>query len=125
MSEKLVFPWEREAMRGSPLPDGFPLHDQMAYLSLRAIYHDFHGKRLGREAAAAEKHKIFAVWDKAKRTAEFDQQLAFFQARLHKDVERAAAAVRKNPSSENAIMLCDVLDGLKEYRPEVDGGDSA
>lgn len=115
-----AFPWEREAMQGDPLPDGLASHDQAAYLSLRAIYHDYHEKRLGRPEAASEKRKVFAVWDKAKRTAEFDRKLAFYHARLNKDTERAKTAVRKDPSPENAIMLCDVLDGLAQYRPEVE-----
>lgn len=113
-----VFPWEREAMRGEPLPDDLSIYDQMAYTSLRTLYHDYHEKRLGRGAASAEKRKILGAWDKEKRIAEFDRKLALFQARLHKDTEAAKTAVRKDPSPENAIRLCDVLDGLEKYMPE-------
>ena len=113
-----AFPWEREAMRGAEMPDGLSIHDQMAYTSLRTLYHDFHEKRLSRETASAEKRRILAAWDKAKRTAEFDRKLTFFHARLYKDTELAKTAVRKDPSPENALRLCNVLDGLEQYRPE-------
>ena len=113
-----AFPWEREAMRGAEMPDGLSIHDQMAYTSLRTLYHDFHEKRLSREMASAEKRRILAAWDKAKRTAEFDHKLTFFHARLYKDTELAKTAVRKDPCPENALRLCNVLDGLEQYRPE-------
>lgn len=113
-----AFPWEREAMRGAEIPDGLSLCDQMAYLSLRTLYCDYHEKRVNRETASAEKRRIFGAWDKAKRTAEFERNLAFFRARVIKDTDAAKAAVRKDPSPENAIKLCNVLDGLERYRPD-------
>lgn len=116
MSEVWTFPWEREAMQGAEMPDGLSMYDQMAYISLRTLYHDYREKRLDRRTASAEKRRIFAAWDKAKRTAEFERKLAFFHARLYKDTEMVKTAVRKDPSPENAIRLCNVLDGLEKYR---------
>lgn len=113
-----AFPWEREAMQGAEMPDGLSIYDQMAYISMRTLYHDYREKRLDRATASAEKRRIFGVWNKAKRTAEFERKLSFFHARLHKGTEGAKIAVRKNPSPENAIRLCNVLDGLEKYRPE-------
>ena len=105
-------------MWGAEMPDGLSIHDQMAYIALRTLYHDFHEKRLDRATASAEKRRIFGAWDKAKRTAEFERKLAFFHARLYKETEWAKTDVRKNPSPENAIRLVNVLDGLGRYRPE-------
>ena len=113
-----AFPWEREAMRSAEMPDGLSIYDQMAYISLRTLYHDYRERRLDRAMASAEKRRIFRAWDKAKRTAEFERKLALFQARVYKDSESAKTAVRKDPSPENAIRLCSVLDGLERYRPE-------
>ena len=113
-----TFPWEREAMQGAEIPEGLSKYDQMAYISLRTLYHDYYEKRLNRTTASAEKRRIFGAWDKAKSTAEFERKLAFFHARLYKDTEMAKTAVRKDPSPENAIRLCNVLDGLEKYRPE-------
>ena len=113
-----TFPWEREAMQGAEIPEGLSIYDQMAYISLRTLYHDYYEKRLNRTTASAEKRRIFGAWDKAKSTAEFERKLAFFHARLYKDTEMAKTAVRKDPSPENASRLCNVLDGLEKYRPE-------
>lgn len=113
-----AFPWEREAMRGAEMPDGLSLYDQMAYLSLRTLYHDYHEKRLDRATASAEKRRIVGAWRRAKDTAEFQRKLAFFSARVFRDTEAAKTAVRKDPSPGNAIRLCNVMDGLERYRPE-------
>ena len=102
-----AFPWEREAMKGAEMPDGLSLYDQMAYISLRTLYCDYREKRC-----------IFGAWNKAKRMAEFERKQTFFRVRLYKDTEGAKTAVRKDPSPENAIRLCNVLDGLERYRPE-------
>lgn len=112
------FPWEREAMKGAEMPDGLSPYDQMAYMSLRTLYHDYRERRLSREMASAEKRRIVGAWKRAKDTAEFQRDLALFRARLCRDTERAKTAVRKDPSPENAIRLCNVLDGLEKYRPE-------
>ena len=49
-----AFPWEREAMQGAEMPDGLSMYDQMAYISLRTLYHDYHEKRMDRATASAE-----------------------------------------------------------------------
>lgn len=108
-----AFPWEREAMQGAEMPDGLSLYDQMAYLSLRTLYHDYHEKRLNRVTASAEKRRIVGAWQRAKDAAEFQRKLALFSARVFKDTEVAKTAVRKNPSPENAIRLCNVMDGIE------------
>lgn len=105
-------------MRGAEMPDRLSIHEQMAYISLRSLYHDYHEKRLDRATASAEKRRILGALDKATRTAEFERKLAFFHARLYKETERAKAPVRKDPSPENAIRLCNVLDGLERYKPD-------
>lgn len=118
-----AFPWEREAMRGAEMPDGLSLYDQMAYLSLRTLYHDYHEKRLDRATASAEKRRIIGAWQRAKDTAEFQRKLAFFSAQVFKDTEAAKTAVRKNPTPENAIRLCNVMDGIERSIPRE--GDTA
>ena len=112
-----AFPWEREAMQGAEMPDGLSLYDQMAYLSLRSLYRDYHEKRLDRETASAEKRRVFGAWEQAKRAAEFDRLLQDYHVRLIRGVERAVTGCRKEPTEANALYLCDVLDGFE--RPEV------
>lgn len=108
-----AFPWEREAMQGAEMPDGLSLYDQMAYLSLRTLYHDYHKKRLDRATASTEKRRIVGAWQRAEDTAEFQHRLALFSARVFKDTEAAKTAVWKNPTPENAIRLCNAMDGIE------------
>lgn len=113
MSEPWTFPWEREASRGAEMPDGLCLPDQMAYAALRSIYRDFHEKHMDREQAAREKRLIRREWEKAKEGEAFERKLSDYHVRLRRAVEQAACKFRKDPTVENALGLCDALDGLE------------
>lgn len=113
-----AFPWEREAMRGEPMPGDLSLPEQMAYIPLRSLYYDYYGKRIPRDAASAEKRKIISACKEAMDELAYQDKMADFRARVLRDTEAAKTAVRKDPSPENAIRLCDVLDALEKYMPE-------
>lgn len=114
MSERWTFPWEQEAMRGDGIPDGLSLADQMAYTALRNIYWSHYEKRLSREQAKAEKNKLRREWEQARAAEAFDRRLTESHVRQIKAQEAAVCACRKNPTAENALRLCDVLDGLEK-----------
>lgn len=113
MSERWTFPWEREAQNGAAMPEGLPLEDMSAYAALRSIYHDFHEKRMYREQAAREKRFLRRTWEKAKERAAFERKLTDYHVKLTRAVERAVCDCRKDPSPENAIRLCDAIDGME------------
>ena len=113
MSTDFEFPWEREAMRGEPMQEGLPLHDQMAYTTLRNIYTAYREKHLTREQAASEKRKLRWEFDKAKRAEEFGRKLIQHHVNQIMATAPAICAVRKNPQPENALRLCNILDGLE------------
>lgn len=121
MSEKWSFPWEREAARGEEMPDGLPLVDQMAYTALRNIYERFHERRTEREQAAREKRLVVREWQRAKDREAFDRRLSYHHVRLIRATERANCVCRKDPSPENALMLCNAIDGL-DLGVETGGG---
>lgn len=112
MSEQWSFPWEQAAMRGEAMPDGLCLADQMAFTTLRNIYWSYREKRMGREQAAAEKKVLRREWEKAVETAAFDRKLTDYHVRQIKAQEHAVCVCRKDPTPENALRLCDVIDGL-------------
>jgi len=112
MNEVWTFPWEQEARRGEAMPEGLSLADQMAYTALRNIYGGYRDKRVDRETAAREKRLLRRAWERAKEAEAFDSRAALFRAQVLRDTERAKTAVRKNPTPGNALLLCDVLDGL-------------
>ena len=115
MSTGFSFPWERDAMHGETLPEGLSLPDQMAYTCLRNIYSLYYNKIISRDAAAAEKQRVRVQWEKAVSTMEFDRKLTAYHVRVIRDTEAAKTACRKNPTPENALLLCNVLDGIGEF----------
>lgn len=100
-------------MRGDEIPDGLSLPDQMAYTSVRNIYWAYHNKLISRDAAAAEKRRIRRAYEQNSESWAFWSRLADHHARVLRDTEAAKTACRKNPTPENAVHLCNVLDGIK------------
>lgn len=113
MSEQWTFPWEQEARRGADMPGGLKLADMMAYTALRSIYRDFREKRMDREQAGREKQLLRRSWEKAKEAESFSDKLTAHHVRLIRAVEQAVCACRKDPTPENAIRLCDAIDGVE------------
>lgn len=112
MSEQWTFPWEQEARRGADMPEGLPLADMMAYTALRSIYRDFREKRMARDQAAQEKRLLRREWEKAREAESFERKLTAHHVRVIRAVEQAACDCRKEPTPENALRLCDVIDGI-------------
>ena len=116
------FSWEREAMRGEEIPEGLGLADTAAYTALRDIYERFRGKRMGREQAVREKRVVLRQWEQAREAEALERKLLDYHVRLIRGTELAIIRCRKEPTAENALYLCDVLDGVE--RPEADESDS-
>lgn len=114
---KFEFPWERQAQRGDLMPDGLSLPDQMAYPAMRNIYLSFQEKRISQKQAAQEKCLLRREWEEAKKAEAFEKKLSDHHVRLWRAVERAACACRKNPTKENAVRLCDAVDGIQLELP--------
>lgn len=112
MSNPWTFPWERDAQKGLSMPKDLSLPDQMAYAALRNIYESHRGKRISREQAVREKQLLRREWERAKDEEAFNIQLANFHSKLLRNTEIVKTEVRRNPSRENALRLCNVIDGL-------------
>lgn len=100
-------------MHGGEMPDGLSLPDQMAFTAMRNIYDAYHKKIITKDVAAAEKRRLWRTYTVARETLEFQDKLADHRARQFRDTEAARTACRKNPTPENAVRLCDALDGLE------------
>ena len=111
-------------MVGSEMPEGLSLPDQMAFTALRNIYDAYHKKLITKDIASAEKRRLRRAYTVAKEAAEFQSKLADHRARQLRDTEAARTACRKNPTTENALLLCNVLDGLEmPYETALYGSD--
>lgn len=117
MSTGFSFPWEKAAMRGEELPEGLSLPDQMAYTCLRHIYALYYSKTISRDQAAAEKQRVRLQWERTVSNMEFDRKLTAHHVRVIRETEAAKAACRKDPTPENALRLCNVLDGIGGMEP--------
>ena len=110
MSGELAFPWEREAMRGEEMPEGLSFPDQLAYTTLRNVYHAYYNKIITREAAAAEKGRLKYVYERAVRQMKFEKMLSAHQARLWVELEGPAgdfAKARKAGKTQEALEAAD------------------
>ena len=108
-------------MHGEELPEGLPLPDQMAYTCLRNIYSMYYNKTISRDRAAAEKQRVRVQWEKAVSTMEFDRKLAAHHVQVIRNTEAAKTACRKDPTPENVLRLCNVLDGIGEMEKQHEG----
>lgn len=99
-------------MHGEELPDGLSLPDQMAYTCLRHIYAMYYSKTISRDRAAAEKQRVRRAWQSMSEQIDYESKLALQRAQILRDTETAKTACRKDPSPENALRLCNALDGI-------------
>lgn len=122
MSGRWTFPWEELASQGAPAPDGLSLSDRSVYRELRALYREVFAGHLTREQAGREKRLLRREWEKAKEAEAFAAKQAAYHVRLRRRVEQSLSACRKNPSRENALRLCDAIDGLERPMEDLGGG---
>lgn len=107
----MVFPYEKEAANGDPIPDGLSLVDQCAFRFLRSMYRDIRTGVQTREQAIEEKGCMTYQYDKEKRSMEHWSKMGSYWAEKYSRVEAALSAYRKNRTLENADALCAALDG--------------
>ena len=107
----MVFPFEREAANGEPMPDGLDLPDQFAFQFLANMYARIRNGSLTREQAAIEKGKMTHKHSTAKNILDGSSVMGKFWADLRKETERAQIQYRKNRTLENADALSAALDG--------------
>ena len=111
MREELI----RSAAAGGPVPEGLSLPEQLAWQALGLLYARARLGQVTPEIGSAEKRRILHAMRREQEVWAFAEKLADHRWRVLRDTEAAVTAVRKNPTPENALRLCDVLDGLEEW----------
>ena len=107
----MVFPYEREAKQGAPMPDNLDLPDQMAYRILVGLYRDIRTGTITREQAVVDKGKMTYQHSVAKNILRSSSIMGSWWADAHKRVEAAQIAYQKDRTLENADRLSAALDG--------------
>ena len=104
----IVLPWEKDAMAGIEMPDGLSYPDQILYLELRMLYHQYYQKVIDRETATREKKKLLDEY----RVNQFREELLNQWVEAVRLTELARADYRKKPCHENAMKLIEIIENI-------------
>lgn len=100
------------AYRGEELPRELNYPETLLFMMFRSLYEFARWSKMNREQGKREKQRILRLYENERRIRDFDEKLTACHVKLIKDSELAKTACRKNPTPENALRLCDILDGL-------------
>ena len=77
----IVLPWEKDAMAGLEMPGGLSYPDQILYLELRMLYHQYYQKVIDRETATKEKKMAHKPNDKTM-DAEYEPVKTWYDEKI-------------------------------------------
>ena len=106
------FTWERAAATGGPMPPCLPTAEQNAFQAVAYLYARYNAKAISKEQAATEKARIKASLKDEIDMENFKDNLAYQRQLILRNTEMARAKCRRDPSSENAVALCDAIDAV-------------
>lgn len=102
---------ERLAMAGEPMPHGLNMPDQLLFLCLRDLYHQYRAGFVDREAAKKEKTAILREWESF---VNLDTNCRRW-IEMFKRVESASTKYRKERTLENADLLLACVEGRSHF----------
>lgn len=97
------FPWEHEAMRGDPMPDGLPLADQWAFQAVSHLYARYCLEKIEKDAASEEKQRIKREWQRRKDEEKSHEKFLAWENDMRLRIGQASAEFRKSETPEAAI----------------------
>lgn len=105
----MEFPFERDAMKGEPLPKKLDIADSCLYMALKCLYAMYRKGLIDRKRATEEKNRLVYNWtaDKSKIEA-----LNRENESLREKIGDLSDAYRDNPSIETADALYAALYNL-------------
>ena len=105
----IVLPYENDAMAGLEMPDGLSYPDQILYMELRMLYHQYYQKVIDREMATKEKKKLLDEY----RVNQFREELGKQWVEVIRLTDIARCDYKKNRTFENADRLVEIIEGKK------------
>ena len=105
----MEFPFERDAMKGEPLPPKLDIADSCLYMALKYLYAMYRKGLIDRKRAAEEKQRLVYNWTMDKSKIEV---LNRDSETLRKKIGDASDAYKENPSIETADALYAALYNL-------------
>ena len=104
-----VLPWEKDAMAGLEMPKGLSYPDQILYLELRMLYHQYYQKVIDRETATKEKKKLLDEY----RCYQYREEMGNHWVEIIRLTDLARCDYKKNRTLENADRLIEIIEGKK------------
>ena len=105
----MEFPFERDAMKGEPLPKKLDIADSCLYMSLKYLYAMYRKGLIDRKRATEEKQRLVYNWTTEKSKIEV---LNRENEALRKKIGDLSDAYRDNPRIETADALYAALYNL-------------
>ena len=105
----IVLPYEKDAMAGLEMPDGLSYPDQILYMELRMLYHQYYQKVIDRETATKEKKKLLDEY----RVNQFREEMGNHWVEIIRLTDLARCDYKKNRTLENADRLIEIMEGKK------------
>ena len=96
------FTFEREAMKGKPLPQGLDIADSCLYVALKNLYAMYQNKLISRKDATEEKRRLVYNWTTDKAKLDF---LNRDSETLRDKIGSASEDYKHNPCVETADKL--------------------
>lgn len=105
----MEFDFERQAMRGEPLPQRLDIVDSCCYMALKNLYAMYKKGLISRKDATDEKKRIVYNWTTDKSKIEF---LNRSSEALRQKIWEASDAYKESPSQETADALYAAIYNL-------------
>ena len=101
--------FEKDAMRGEPLPKWLDVADSCLYIALKNLYAMYRNKLISRKDATEEKKRLLRNWETDKSKIDF---LNRESGELKNKIGEAAEKYKNAPCIENADNLYAALYNL-------------
>ena len=106
----IELPYERQAMRGEPLPAGLCMTDRKLYIALRGLYSQYRAGEVTREQAAADKAELLRDYEHDRFLDDAAAKLRGMWARI----EPYATKYANDSTIEHADQFFAAVYGLPE-----------
>ena len=109
--------FEKDAMRGNPLPKGLDIADSCLYIALKNLYAMYRQGLISRKDASEEKKRLLKNWETDKSKIEF---LNRESDELRNKIGEESEKYKYAPCIENADRLYAALYNLpNNWRTEI------
>lgn len=105
------------AASGARMPDNLPSAEQKFFQTMSRLYERYRDKKIDQKTASAEKRQAYMAVRREIAEDTFRDNLIVHSEKVNRLTESARCLCRKSPTPENALNLCNAIDGLSQEDP--------